>query len=127
MKKLIFLAGLFGSAGWLAWERGSSEDVLSWSDRHKASPVSEKVEYYLGMCNYMRNDNRKAADSFSQLLVNHATSQYAPDALWKLAQIHYDANEFSLAVDDYLKFAELFPEHPKTESARQKVLDIKSR
>lgn len=127
MKRILFFILILSVALWWAWGKYSTGDVLKWSDAHKSSPVSEKVDYYLGIANYMRGEKGKAVDALSQLLANHTTSQYAPAALFRRAQLRYDSNEFPEALEDYSRFLELYPDHPNAAIAARKTQSLRSR
>ena len=127
MKKfLIFLLFVCVLFVW-AWNHFSSEDLLKWSADNKSSKVSDKVDYYVGMYNYLLDKKDRANSAFSQLLANHTTSQYAPLALFRRADAYRVMNDYSDALKDFENFVEIYPDHSYARLARRNIELIKSR
>ncbi|MFH1619411.1 MAG: tetratricopeptide repeat protein [bacterium] len=127
MKKFIFLVIILTAAALWAWDHYSSKDLLNWSQNKADSPLSEKIDYYVGMYHYAKNENGMAAEAFSQLLTGHATSQYAPEALFKRGQAYRNMRQYDRALEDFSRFLKLYPEHKDAVIARRNEETLKYR
>ena len=119
MKAFIVIVILLIGSLWYAKSNYDTKRLLEWSQANKQSSLSEKVEYYAGMYNYSSGSYANAAGAFEQLLKNHTTGHYAPDALFRLAMTHKELNQRRQAFDEFNKFIELYPNHQMADLAKK--------
>lgn len=112
MKKLVVLAALAYGAYWYASRHYRFDQTLAYAKKNTGKSWAPAAEYYTGLVYLHRAEFPKAQEAFTQLLTDHATSQYAPKALLRQSEAAMENRDWEtakLAADQFLRD---YPDHP---------------
>jgi tetratricopeptide (TPR) repeat protein/outer membrane protein assembly factor BamD (BamD/ComL family) len=124
----LFSAGRYLEAG-KQYEKVTPAATVNLIQR-KDSLYSAVISYYRALKNkdglnfyqaaYARDGLRSIGKTF---VSEYSDSPHAPDVLFNVAWVSYDAGDFELAVKDLSDFVERYPQHKATAAAIHLVMD----
>jgi len=127
MKKFFYFVLILSVAVWYIGNHYTSADLLKWSAGNKDSSISDAIDYYVGFYHFAKNEYPKSLEAFDQLEANHPESRYMEDALYKKASIHDDLHQYDLALNEYQRFIDKYPDSPHINPAKKAYELIKNR
>lgn len=99
------------------------DDPLAYAAKYKKQSWSPAADYYIGVVYYQRSDYPRAQAAFTQLLADHATSQYTQKGLMYLADSAEENRDYAASKEALARYLEEYPEGKDKELAAKK-LDI---
>jgi len=121
MRILVLCLILLAAGFWYAHRNYNLDKAIQWSGENINSPYSERVDYLIGSFRYIAGDYENALKPFEQLLKNHKNSQYTAGSLFRVAMSCKKLNRRESAAENFRKFLERFPNHPKAELAKKNM------
>lgn len=112
MKKLIFFALVVGGFWWYATHKFNFADTMAYAQKHPSSSWAPAVEYSIGMVYYQRDDFPKAQETFTQLLTDFPTGQYAARGMLRLSEAAEENRDYATEKEILDRFLEEYPDHP---------------
>lgn len=97
------------------------DEPLAYASRYKRKSWAPAADYYIGLAYYQRTDYPHAQAAFTQLLTDHATSQYAPRGLMLLADSAEGTQDWTAAKDALARYLEEYPEGKDKDRAVKKL------
>lgn len=118
-KFFLWVFGIAVVTGYV-YKNYTFKDVLAYENRNQNWTWGPKVDYYIGMGYYTREQFDNAAFAFDQLLTNYPTCHYAPYALYRTGASYQNLNNFEKAREAYQKYMELYPQGKEIELVNKK-------
>ena len=125
IKKWLIIFAIFIAATVYIRKNYGYEDVLKYSKENPHSEWSPKIDYYVGMAYYMRDDYPEARGAFDQLLTGYPTSQYAPKALLRKGTIEMSMRKWGDARRSFETYMKEWPEGGDMDKVKKKYEFIK--
>lgn len=97
------------------------EEPLAYAAKYKDKSWAPAADYYIGLAYYQRSDYPNAQIAFTQLLTDHATSQYAPRGLMFLADAAEGTNDWDSAKAAMVRYLDEYPEGKDKDRAAKKL------
>lgn len=124
-KKPLFALALLIAAAVYVHKTYTLDDALAYAKERPEQPVSEKIEYYVGMIHYVKDRFPEAAGAFDQLLTAHPTSYYAPKALLRLGSSYQAMGRWEKAREAYEVYLERYPKGADADIVKRKYEYVK--
>lgn len=125
LKKFFWAFVIISGLGWYVSQHYTFKDVLNYSRKHPSPGYSPMIDYYAGMGMYMRDDLPGSIEAFQQLLTDYPTCQYAPKAMFRMADAMANSNRYQEAREILEKYLEEYPNDRNRRSAEAKYEFIK--
>ena len=87
-------------------------DFVGFTEAHRDSPQLPDAFYYIGRIHETNNETGRAASSYARVLSTNLTSSYAPDAAWRLGNIHLAESRYQDALNVFRQMAQTRPSDP---------------
>ena len=125
-KWMYVLAALIGAYVYVSNHYGYRE-VLELAKKKNDPELTPKVEYYVGMAHYLRDEMPLSAEAFEMVLANPSTGYYTPKAIYRLGMVYSERRQWDQARGMYNRYMEEYPEGDNIDSVRKKFEVIKFR
>ena len=99
----------------------SFDDGMKVVARHKGASWAPAANYYIGVVYEQREDHAKAQETFSRLLTDYPTCQYAAGALAKLGFAAESNGDWDAAKSAFAQYIEENPEADKAGLVRKRL------
>jgi outer membrane protein assembly factor BamD len=111
------------------------DDFTLIKTKFAGSSISDKSQYYLGMCYLKREEFLLAAYEFEYLIKNYTTSSYATDSRFQLGMCYYglspkyalDQTYTYMAINEFKNFLELYPTDKNAPIAEAKIKELRNK
>jgi len=125
--------------GKASYERHEYADAIEFFKGYVTrEPTGEKADeahYYLGLCYFHTSEWPSAATEFLIVINEFSGSSFVPDShyylglsYWKEARpSSYDQDYTHLALGEFERFIELYPDHPRLEEVKRARAEARSR
>jgi TolA-binding protein len=119
MKLILILAVLVGG-WWYATHKFNFADTMTYAQKHPQASWAPAVEYSIGMVYYQRADYPKAQETFTQLLTDFPTGQYAARGLLRLSEVEDENRDYTAEKETLDRFLTEYPDHPDRNVAEKR-------
>jgi TolA-binding protein len=120
MKKVYFLALAVWGVWWYATHKFNFADTMTYAQKHPQASWAPAVEYSIGLVYYQRADYPKAQETFTQLLTDFPTGQYAARGLLRLSEVQDENRDWAGEKETLDKFLTDYPDHPDHNVAQKR-------
>jgi TolA-binding protein len=121
MNTYVLIVALIGGSYWYVTHKVKLDEPLAYTAKHKKESWAPRANYYIGLTYYQRSDYPKAQAAFSQLLIDHATSQFVENSLIYLADSAETQNDWNKVKECLARYVEEYPEGKHIERAKAKL------
>jgi outer membrane protein assembly factor BamD len=125
--------------GKASFERHEYSDAIEffkgYVQREPTGDKADEAHYYLGLCYFHTSEWPSAATEFQIVINEFSGSQFVPDShyylglsYWKEARPpSYDQDYTHRAIDEFERFIQLYPDHPRLEEVKRARAEGRSR
>lgn len=124
MRTLLFLS-LFAIAGGFVFKWWvQSGEMDAYLDSHPNPAVNSQIEYYWGITLELAGRGDSARYRFKRISQKYPETDYGALAAAELINIAYEAGDRDTVVVEGQKFIEQYPDNPKVELIRKRVMNF---
>ena len=122
MRKFVLVCLIIFGAGYLVKDYVVSGRFERFMDTHPNASINPAIDYYWTVLASLADHRESAKYHAGRVLEKYPESSYAPKAWAERINVLYAEDKKNEVLDEGSKFLEKYPDHPRAEIIRKRIL-----